>query len=133
MREVRERTVMGTLGIDVVEMGPERVVLRMPVGEKVHQPYGLLHGGVSVVLAETGASLGAWIAAGPEFNTFGVEINANHLRSVRSGVVTSVSEPVRQGRTMAVWDTRITDDKDRLICVSRCTLAIRPLEETAHH
>lgn len=126
LRAVRDRTIMGTLGIDLVEAGPERVVLEMDVGPQVHQPYGYLHGGASVVLAETAASIGAWIAAGPEFLTFGVEINANHLRPVRDGRVRAVCTPVRQGRTIAVWDTRITDGHDRLVCVSRCTVAIRP-------
>ena len=79
------------------------------------------------MLAETGASIGAWLGAGPEFQAFGVEINANHLSSVRSGHVTAVSTPIRQGRTLAVWETRIThDETDKLVCVSRCTLAIKP-------
>lgn len=129
MRAIRERTLMGTLDIELISATPDRVELRMPVGPQVHQPYGLLHGGASVVLAETGASIGAWLAAGPEFQSFGVEINANHLSSVRDGVVTSVSTPVRQGRTIAVWDTTITSDDGTVVCVSRCTLAIKPVGE----
>ena len=128
MVEVRERTIMGALDIDLIEATGERVELRMPVGPKVHQPYGFLHGGASVVLAETAASIGAWIAAGPEYATFGVEINANHLRPVRDGVVTAVATPIRSGKTIAVWDIQITDAKDRLVCVSRCTVAVRPVE-----
>ncbi len=124
--EVRSRTMLGTLDVDIIEASGERVVLEMPVGPKVHQPYGVLHGGASVVLAETGASIGAGIAAGPEFEAFGVEINANHLRTVTSGRVRSVSTPIRQGRSVAVWDTQIFDDRDRLVCVSRLTVAIRP-------
>jgi 1,4-dihydroxy-2-naphthoyl-CoA hydrolase len=129
LQAVRERTIMGTLGIDLVEATPERVVLTMPVGSQVHQPYGLLHGGASVVLAETAASIGSWLAAGPDFATFGVEINANHLRSVRNGVVTATATPIRTGRTISVWDTEITDDAGRLVCVSRCTVAVRPMED----
>lgn len=127
LASMRERTILGTLGIEIVEASGKRVVLRMPVGPQVHQPYGFLHGGASVVLAETGASMGAWLAAGGDYETFGVEINANHLRPVRDGVVTAVSEPIRQGRTIAVWDTRITDEHGRLACVSRCTVAVRPV------
>jgi len=129
MRDVRERTIMGALGIDLVEATAERVVLTMEVGPKVHQPYGFLHGGASVVLSETAASIGAWIAAGPDSSTFGIEVNANHLRPVRSGVVTATATPIRNGRTVAVWDTQIVDDQGKLVCVSRCTVAIRPRED----
>lgn len=123
---VRERTVMATLDINLVEASGERVVLTMPVGPKVHQPYGLLHGGVSVVLAETAASIGSWLAARGDVETYGVEINANHLRPVRSGIVTAVGTPIRNGSTISVWETRITDDQGNLTCISRCTVAIRP-------
>lgn len=117
---------MGALDIELIEASGERVVLLMPVVTKVHQPYGLLHGGASVVMAETGASIGAWLGAGPDFQVFGVEINANHLSSVRDGHVTSVSTPIRQGRTIAVWETHIThNETGKLVCVSRCTLAIK--------
>jgi uncharacterized protein (TIGR00369 family) len=126
MRALRDVTIMGTLGIDLVEASAERVVLEMDVGPHVHQPYGYLHGGASVVLAETGASIGAWLAAGPDMHTLGIEINANHLRPVRDGRVRAESTPVRQGRSIAVWDTRITDGDGRLVCVSRCTVAVRP-------
>ncbi len=129
MREIRERTIMGALGIDLVEASSSRVVLTMQVGPQVHQPYGFLHGGASVVLSETAASMGAWIAAGPDASTFGVEVNANHLRPVRSGMVTATATPIKQGRTIAVWDTQIVDEQGRLICVSRCTVAIRPRED----
>lgn len=126
MQAIRERTIMGALGINLVEAAADRVVLTMEVEPRVHQPYGFLHGGASVVLAETAASIGAWMAAGPESSTFGIEINANHLRPVRSGVVTATATPIRNGRSIAVWDISITDSADRLICVSRCTLAVRP-------
>jgi uncharacterized protein (TIGR00369 family) len=127
LQAMRERTVLGALGIDVVEAGPERVVLALEVGPRVHQPYGFLHGGVSALLAETCASMGAWLAAGPEFEAFGIEINANHLRPVRSGRVTATGTPIRQGRTIAVWDTRVEDSDGKLVCVSRCTVALRPI------
>lgn len=123
---VRARTVLETLGVEVVEAGPDRVVLTLDVGPHVHQPYGFLHGGVSALLAETCASIGSWLAAGPDHEAFGIEINANHVRPVRAGRIVATGTPLRQGRTIAVWDTRIEDDRGRLVCVSRCTVALRP-------
>ncbi|MCW2927254.1 MAG: thioesterase superfamily protein [Thermoleophilia bacterium] len=124
--EIRERTVLGTLGVEFVEVGPDRVVLALEVGPRVHQPYGFLHGGVSALLSETCASIGAWLAAGVEHEAFGLEINANHLRPVRAGRITATGPPIRNGRTIAVWDTRIEDAAGKLVCVSRCTVALRP-------
>ena len=77
------------LGVEVVEAGPERVVLRLPVNWKVHQPYGILHGGVSALLAESAASFGGALAAGPEHSVVGIELNASHLRSLRDGHLTA--------------------------------------------
>lgn len=127
LRALREETVLGPLGIGIDELGADRVVLSLAVGPRVHQPYGFLHGGVSALLSETCASMGAWVAAGPEFEAFGIEINANHLRPVRSGRIVATGTPIRQGRTIAVWDTRIEDEDGRLVCVSRCTVALRPV------
>jgi uncharacterized protein (TIGR00369 family) len=131
LQSIRERTVLGALGIDVVEAGPERVVLTLEVGPRVHQPYGFLHGGISALLSETCASMGAWLAAGPQFEAFGIEINANHLRPVREGRVTATGTPIRQGRTIAVWDTQVADDAGKLVCVSRCTVALRPVGDVS--
>ncbi|MCW2950220.1 MAG: thioesterase superfamily protein, partial [Thermoleophilia bacterium] len=121
--------VLTLLGVDIVEATATRVVQTLEVGPRVHQPYGYLHGGVSVLLAETGASIGAGIAAGAEYQAFGIEINANHLRPVRDGRITAISTPLHQGRTIAVWDTRIESDAGKLICISRCTIALRPTAE----
>jgi uncharacterized protein (TIGR00369 family) len=129
MARLRETTVLGPLGIDIVEASGERVVLTLEVGPRVHQPYGFLHGGVSALLSETCASMGAWLAAGPETNAFGIEINANHLRPVREGRITATGTPIRQGRTIAVWDTRVEDADGKLVCVSRCTVALKPAGE----
>lgn len=129
IQALRERTVLGPLGIELIEVGPERVVLELEVGPAVHQPYGFLHGGVSALLSETCASMGAWLAAGDGYQAFGIEINANHLRPVREGRITATGTPIRQGRTIAVWDTKIVDAQDRLVCVSRCTVALRPIGE----
>ena len=97
----------------------------MPVERRVHQPFGILHGGASVVLAETVASTGAYQNVKERgMVAVGLEINANHLRSVRSGTVTATATPIFQGRTTEVWHIEIKDEAGKLVCVSRCTLAI---------
>jgi len=112
------------LDVEVVEAGPARVVLRLPVDWKVHQPYGILHGGVSALLAESAASLGGAISAPPGKAVVGIELNASHLRSVQDGVLTAVATPIRKGRTIQVWDIAVTDDAGRDICRARCSLAV---------
>jgi uncharacterized protein (TIGR00369 family) len=120
-------TVLGTLDIKIESAESERVVLSMPVNERVHQYTGLLHGGVSVVLAETAASIGAALNTDLErFTPVGIEINANHLRSVTKGTITAEATPVYKGRQITVWSIEIRDERQRLICVSRCTLALKP-------
>ena len=121
-------TLLTTLGIEITEAGKRRVVARMPVGPKVHQPFGLLHGGASVALAETVASTGAWMNVDRERETIvGIEINANHMRGKRDGVVTAVATPVHVGRRTQVWEIRITDEEEKIVCISRCTIAVVPL------
>ena len=121
------QTLLDTLGIEIVEATQERVVARMPVGPKVHQPRGLLHGGASLALAETAASVAASMNVDRDKEAVvGIEINANHLRGKRDGVVTAVALPVHVGRRTQVWEVRITDEQDKLVCISRCTLAIVP-------
>jgi 1,4-dihydroxy-2-naphthoyl-CoA hydrolase len=112
------------LDVEVLEAGPERVVLRLPVTWKVHQPYGILHGGVSALLAESAASFGASLAAGRDRQVVGIELNASHLRSVRDGHLLATATPLRVGRTVQVWSIAVTDDADRDICAARCTLAV---------
>jgi 1,4-dihydroxy-2-naphthoyl-CoA hydrolase len=112
------------LDVEVVEAGPERVVLRLPVTWKVHQPYGILHGGVSALLAESAASFGASLAAGNDRQVVGIELNASHLRAVSDGHLTATATPLRVGRTVQVWSIALTDDEDRAICAARCTLAV---------
>lgn len=127
MRSGAERTVLKTLNISVESAERDRVVLSMPVTERVHQYTGLLHGGVSVVLAETAASIGAALNTDLEkYTPVGVEINANHIRSVSRGKITAEAVPVYKGRQMTVWSIEIKDERERLICVSRCTLALKP-------
>ena len=116
------------LGIEVTEIGVDYVRARMPVEERVHQPYGMLHGGASVVLAETLGSVGSMLVVDPaKFRCFGQEINANHIRSVSSGYVTGTARPLHIGRSSQVWEIRIVDERDRLVCVSRITLFVQPL------
>lgn len=127
MRSNAKHTVLNTLNITVESAERERVVLSMPVDERVHQYSGLLHGGVSVVLAETAAAIGAALNTDLErYVPVGVEINANHVRSVSRGRVFAEAKPVYQGRQLSVWAIEIRDERERLISVSRCTLALKP-------
>ena len=112
------------LGIRFTDVGDDYVRAAMPVTPAHHQPMGLLHGGASVVLAETLGSVGATLCAGEGEGCVGLEINANHVRAVRAGTVTGEARPLHRGRTTQVWEIRITDEADRLVCVSRLTLAV---------
>lgn len=115
----------GVLGIEITEMAKGRVVATMPVDGRHHQPYGLLHGGASLVLAETAASIGGWFLVAKENKlVVGQEINANHLKSVRSGTVEAVAEVIHQGKSSQVWEIKISHPDKGLICISRCTLAV---------
>jgi 1,4-dihydroxy-2-naphthoyl-CoA hydrolase len=112
------------LEVETLEAGPARVVLRIPVDWRVHQPYGILHGGVSALLAESAASYGAALAAGPDHGVVGIELNASHLRSVRGGHLLAEATPVRVGRTVQVWRISLTDDDGRAVCEARCTRSV---------
>lgn len=123
-------TVMNTLDIEIIEYTPERVVATMPVTPKTHQPFGLLHGGVSVVIAETVASAGSYQFIDKETQrAVGLEINANHIRSKRDGIVKAIGVPIHVGKRTLVWDIRIYDEEEKLICISRCTMAVINNEE----
>ncbi len=98
---------------------------------KTHQPFGVLHGGVSALLAETAASFGGAVSVPPGQSVVGIELNASHLRPMTSGTLTAVATPVRKGRTIQVWDIALTDDDDRPICRARCTLAVIALPDQA--
>lgn len=116
--------VNNNLGIEFVELTPERVVARMPVDGRHHQPLGYLHGGVSVVLAESVASVGGFLNCPPGKVAFGSEISASHVRPKRSGELTACGVPAHVGRRSQVWEVRITDEEDKTVCVSRCTVAV---------
>ncbi|MEJ2292668.1 MAG: hotdog fold thioesterase, partial [Deinococcales bacterium] len=110
-------TLMETLGIVINEATPERVVATMPVTTRHHQPYGILHGGASVALAETVASYGSMVSVdGSGQQAVGLEINANHVRPVREGTLTAVGTPIHKGRTTQLWGVEIRDDAGRLVC-----------------
>lgn len=126
MNALSRNTIGEHIGIEITEIGDDYVRGRMPVDRRTLQPYGLLHGGASVVLAETLGSIGAGLAAGNEVAVVGIEINANHLRAKRDGVVTATATPLHVGRRTQVWDVRIADEEGRLVCASRCTLAVVP-------
>lgn len=115
------------LGLAFEEVTPERVVATMPVDQRTRQPLGILHGGASVVLAETVATVGAVQHAGEGRTAVGMEINANHIRPKRSGTVRAVATPAHIGKQTTVWEIRITDEDEKLICLSRCTLAFVPI------
>lgn len=115
------------LGIEVQEVSEGRVTGRMPVDSRTHQPYGLLHGGASVVLAETLGSVGShFIAAQQGKHAVGIEVNANHLRGVRSGHVHGTAELKHRGGRLHVWHIEIVDDEGRLVCTSRLTTMLVP-------
>lgn len=120
-------TAVGHLGIEFTAIGDDWVQARMPVDARTHQPFGLLHGGCSVVLAETLGSMAAVLTLPPEWMAVGVEVNANHLRSVRSGWVSGTATAVHIGRSTQVWDIRIDNADGERVCVSRLTLAVVPV------
>jgi 1,4-dihydroxy-2-naphthoyl-CoA hydrolase len=115
---------IGHLGIELTELGADHLTGRMPVDRRTRQPFGILHGGASVLFAETLVSTAATFVAEPGKACVGMEINANHLRPVTSGWVTGTARPVSLGRRSQVWEVRVVDDDNRLVCISRCTLAV---------
>ena len=125
-----EGTIHEALGVRIVEAGPDRVVLEMDIGPQVHQPMGILHGGASAVLAESVASIGAFLNCKPgEECAVGCELNISHLRARRSGTVTATSTPVRKGKSMHVWNVDIIDQDGAAVAVARCTLVVRPIRD----
>lgn len=126
VNSLSKNTINEVLGIEILEIGPDFITARMPVDGRTHQNYGMLHGGASVVLAETLGSV-ASTACLDNLKTqmaVGVEINANHLRSVKNGFVLGTVRPVKIGRSIHVWSIDIKDETERLVCVSRLTVAV---------
>ena len=121
---VSENTAVAHLGIEFLEVGDDFIRARVPVDHRTIQPYGLLHGGVSVVLAETLGSCGAAFACPEGYRAVGLDINANHLKGSTSGWVTGVARPVHIGRTTQVWQIELHNEANELTCVSRITMAV---------
>ena len=120
-----ENCMVGNLGIEITEIGKDYIQGKMPVDKRTTQPFGLLHGGASVALSETLGSFGAELINNENDNIIvGVEINANHIKSVKEGFVYGKSKPIHIGNKTQVWQTKITNDSGKLICISRLTLAI---------
>ena len=127
LNALSQGTAMEPLGIEFTEIGPDYLCATMPVDARTRQPYGLLHGGASVLLAETLGSSAAGMCVDEGQGVVGIEINANHLAAVREGSVTGTARPLHVGRSTQVWEIRIEDDHGRLACISRLTLAVVPL------
>ena len=126
IKQSGENELMQFLGIKVEVATADRVVLTMPVTPKVHQYVGIMNGGVSLYLAETAASIG--VVAGADLTKVtpvGIEINANHLRAVSKGILTVEAKPIYAGRTLNVWGIEITDDRGKLVCISRITILVQ--------
>ncbi|WP_100332141.1 hotdog fold thioesterase [Bacillus xiapuensis] len=123
----QNKTLISALGMEYKEIGEGQVVMTMPVDDRTRQPFGFLHGGASVALAETAASVGtAHLIDQEKEICFGLEINANHVKAKREGTVTAIAKVVHRGRSTMVWDIRIQDEQEQLICLSRCTMAVLP-------
>ena len=124
LTEAHVDTAVSLLGMEFLEVGDDFIRGRVPVDKRTRQPYGLLHGGVSVVLAETLGSCGAMYASPEGYRAGGLDINANHLKGATSGWVTGITRPVHIGRTTSVWQIDMTNDAGEMTCVSRITMAI---------
>jgi len=125
LNQVNAETMGGYLDMRWTEITEDSLSASMPVDHRTHQPYGLLHGGASCVLAESVGSMASMLVLNPDkFSCVGLEINANHLRGVREGRVTGTARPVHLGGSTHVWDIRIVDDRGKLTCISRLTVAV---------
>ncbi|MCV6627583.1 MAG: hotdog fold thioesterase [Cellvibrionaceae bacterium] len=125
IKEAHKNTIMETIGIEITEVGPDYIRGTMPADGRTYQPFGLIHGGANVVLAETLGSMGAnMVVDTSQVYCVGQEVNANHLRGVREGIVTGTARLVHAGRTSQVWEIRIEDERGKLSCISRLTMAV---------
>ena len=126
LNAISANTIAAHLGIEFTEAGEGYLIARMPVDHRTHQPFGILHGGASVVLAETLGSLASYLLLedANRQRAVGLEINANHIRPVSTGWVYGRVTPIHTGRTTHIWDIRITDEREKLVCISRLTIAV---------
>jgi 1,4-dihydroxy-2-naphthoyl-CoA hydrolase len=126
----RHDNMVAYLGIEFTGLGPDFIEATMPVDHRTRQPYGILHGGASVSLAETLGSMGSSLCVDPEkFRVAGLEINANHVRSVSEGFVTGHARLIHEGKSTHIWDIRITEPSGKLVCISRLTVAVLAMRE----
>ena len=127
IKKISENTLIDTLQIKFIEVSENKVVATMPVNSKVHQPDGVLHGGASVALAETAGSMASLISVNSDTHMVrGIEISANHISSVRSGLVTAVASPIHKGRTTQLWQIKISDEQDKLVSICKLTTIVLP-------
>jgi 1,4-dihydroxy-2-naphthoyl-CoA hydrolase len=124
LADIHKDTAVDHLGMEFLEVGDDFIRGRIPVDKRTRQPYGLLHGGVSVVLAETLGSCGAGFSTPEDYRAVGLDINANHLKGATSGWVTGIARPVHIGRTTQVWQIDMRNDAGDMTCVSRITMAV---------
>src|SRR5688572_3258731 len=130
LRPLNKDTMNEHLGIEWTEVGANSIKATMPVDVRTRQPYGLLHGGASCVLAESlGSVAAAMVVDHTKFYCVGIEINANHVRSAKDGVVTGIATPLHIGNSTHVWDIKIYDQREKLVCVSRLTVAVMPRKQ----
>lgn len=120
----RKNTLVEALGILITEIGDDYLCATMPVDHRTHQPMGIMHGGASVSLAETVGSIASFMCVDDEHYCVGLDINANHLKAVRSGLVYATAKPIHLGRTTHVWDIQIKNEEGKAVCISRLTMAI---------
>lgn len=125
LNDLSPNTMAEAIGIEFTAVGPDFLEAKMPVDHRTHQPFGLLHGGASVALAETLGSVAAHCCVDDsKYYCVGLEINANHLKGVRTGYVKGITKPVHIGKKTHVWEIRITNEADELVCISRITMAV---------
>ena len=125
VNEFSKNSMLGYLGIEITEIGDDFIKAKMPVDHRTKQPMGLLHGGASVVLAESLGSFGATLTVDPKKQyCVGLEINANHIKSAKSGFVEGIARPAHLGKKTQVWEIKITNEDNQLVCISRITMAV---------
>jgi len=130
LNKMAKNTMLEVLGIKVTGIGEDYIEAIMPVDHRTHQVYGIMHGGASVVLAETLGSMGGMLTVDPaKFYCVGLDINANHIKAVRSGIVKGTARPIHIGRSTQVWHIEIKTEAEELVCISRLTLAVVPIEK----
>ena len=130
VNKLAANTILEVLDIKITEVTEDHITGTMPVDKRTHQVFGILHGGASVVLAETLGSLGASLTVDQtKFRCVGLDINANHLKAVKTGLVTGTAKPIHTGRSTQVWQIEIKNDAGEMVCISRLTIAVVPIEK----